>query len=364
MPLPFRSSTFRALLAVLCSSAALHTAPVEIVPPDLHGALQPQVAVAPAGRIHVTFGKGNAIYHTASLDAGRTFTKPAKVGELPKLALGMRRGPRIAATDKVLAITAISPTDGNLHAWASKDGGATWKAAANINDAPNSAREGLHAMAGDGKGNAFVTWLDLRNDGTELWRATSADGGATWGANALVYKSPDGHICECCHPSAAMDAQGRAAVMWRNWLGGSRDMYAALSTDGGKTFGAAQKLGSGTWKLNGCPMDGGALALDAAGNPLTVWRREKTVFASGIAGVEEQLADSSAQPVIVNGKGGTFALWESAGGMMLRKGNAGAVRFADGARFAAVAVLPKGGAIIVWESHAHGEATLLAETVE
>jgi hypothetical protein len=342
----------------------MRAASVEIIPPELRGALQPQVAVAPAGRIHVTFGKGNTIYHTASLDAGRTFTKPVKVAELPKLALGMRRGPRIAAADKVLAITAISPGDGTLHAWASKDGGATWKEGANVNDTPRSAREGLHAMASDGKGNALVTWLDLRSGGMELWRATSADGGATWGANALVYKSPDGHICECCHPSAAMDAQGRVAVMWRNWLGGSRDMYAALSSDGGKTFAAAQKLGSGTWKLNGCPMDGGALALDATGKPLTAWRREKTVFASELTGAENQLADSAAQPVIVSGKSGADQLWESAGGLMLKKRNARPMRLADDARFAAAAALPTTGAVVVWESQAKGKSTLLAEVVE
>jgi hypothetical protein len=353
-----------AALAVFCTSTALRAAPVEIVPPELRGALQPQVAVAPAGRIHVTFGKGNAIYHTASLDAGRAFTKPVKVGELPKLALGMRRGPRIVASDKVLAITAISPDDGNLHAWASKDGGATWQAGKSINDVAKSAREGLHAMAGDGRGNALVTWLDLRNGGTELWRATSVDGGVTWSANAPVYKSPDGHICECCHPSAAMEAQGRAAVMWRNWLGGSRDMYAALSSDGGKTFADAQKLGSGTWKLNGCPMDGGAIALDAAGKPLTAWRREKTVFASELAGSETQLADSSAQPVVVSTKNGAYELWESGGNMILRKGNFSPARFADNARFATAAPFPKGGAVVVWESQVKGIATLLAEVLE
>ena len=357
------------LLLPLATLLLLHPslsngAPVEIVPAELQGALQPQVAVAPTGRIHVTFGKGSAIYHAASLDAGHTFTRPVQVGELPKLALGMRRGPRIVASDKVLAITVISSGDGNLHAWTSKDGGVTWKGGANINDVPNSAREGLHAMASDGKGNALVTWLDLRNGGMELWRATSADGGATWGTNALIYKSPDGHICECCHPSVAMDSQGRAAVMWRNWLGGARDMYAALSTDSGKTFGAAQKLGSGTWKLNGCPMDGGSITLDANGKPLTAWRREKTVFASELTGAEEQLADSSAQPVIVNGKGGPYEVWESGGGLMLKKGAVSPTRLASDAKFASAAALPKGGAVVVWESQAKGKVTLLAELLE
>jgi hypothetical protein len=348
------------LLLPLRSDAA----PVEITPADLRGALQPQVAVAPAGRIHVTFGKGNAIYYTASLDTGRTWTKPVKVAELPKLALGMRRGPRIVASDKVLAITAISATDGNLHAWASYDEGATWKAGANVNDAPNSAREGLHAMAGDGRGNAFVTWLDLRNGGMELWRATSKDGGVTWAANAPIYKSPDGHICECCHPSAAMDAQGRVAVMWRNWLGGSRDMYAALSSDGGTTFAAAQKLGSGTWKLNGCPMDGGSVALRADGKPVTAWRREKTGFSAELGGNEQRLSDSGFQPLVVTTPGEPAYLWQNGSDLFLKKGAFTPAVFARNAAFASAATLPDGRAVVVWESSANGAKTLLAEVLD
>ena len=58
---------------------------------------------------------------------------------------------------------------------------------------------GLHAMAGDGKGFVLATWLDLRNTGTELWSATSRDGGTTWGANTRVYQSPAGHIANAAN---------------------------------------------------------------------------------------------------------------------------------------------------------------------
>jgi hypothetical protein len=312
----------------------------------------------------VTFGKGNAAYHTASLDAGRTFTKPVKVAEVPKLALGMRRGPRIVASDKMLTITAISHADGNLRAWNSKDGGATWKQSLNVNDTPNSAGEGLHAMASDGQGHVFATWLDLRNKGTELWRAISADGGATWSANALVYKSPDGHICECCHPSAAMDAQGRVAVMWRNWLGGSRDMYAALSSDGGKSFADAQKLGSGTWKLTGCPMDGGAVAFGADGKPVTAWRRETTAFFAELGGDEQRLSDPGIQPLAVTMRGELSYLWQNGNDLILKKGDSKAAILARNAAFASAATLPDGRAVVVWESSANGAKTLLAEVLD
>lgn len=352
--------------SIVLSAFGAFAKPVELIPDELRGAIQPQVAVAPAGAIHVVFGKKETgtIHHVVSSDGGRTFSKPVQVAELPKLALGMRRGPRIVATDKVVAISAISHGDGNLHAWTSSDGGATWKESANINDSPQSAREGLHAMTADAKGAVFATWLDLRNKGTELWGAASADGGATWGANALIYKSPDGHICECCHPSAAMDAKGRIAVMWRNWLGGARDMYAAISSDGGKTFAAAQKLGSGTWKLNGCPMDGGTIAFSPDGQMLTTWRREKTVFATDGTLSELRLADSALHSIVATGKGGAYYLWQDGDTLMLKKGASSPVRLADKAAFAAAASVPNRGPVVVWESQANGANTILAEVLD
>src|SRR5205814_9857470 len=77
--------------------AGTHAAPVEIIPPELRGAVQPQVAVSPNGRVHVVFGKDNAVYYTGSAD-GRVFSAPGKIGELDKLALRKRHGRRITAT--------------------------------------------------------------------------------------------------------------------------------------------------------------------------------------------------------------------------------------------------------------------------
>src|SRR4051794_23865230 len=76
--------------------------------------IQPQLAVSPKGVYHLVFGKGNSVFYSTASD-GKTFTAPVKVGEMEKLALGRRRGPRISATDAVIAITAISPADGMIH---------------------------------------------------------------------------------------------------------------------------------------------------------------------------------------------------------------------------------------------------------
>ena len=352
------------ILSILCLLAplsCLRAAPVEIIPPELHGAVQPQIAVSPNGHVHVTFGKDNAVYYTGSVD-GRTFSAPVKVAELDKLALRKRRGPRIAATNEVVLVTAISHADGNLHSWTSTNEGRTWKESAPLNTVPTSAREGLHATVGDGKGLVGAVWLDDRNQTKELWGRFSHDGGRTWDAGASIYKSPDGHICECCHPSLAIAPNGEISAMWRNWLGGSRDLYRIVSHDGGATFAGAEKLGSGTWKFNACPMDGGSFAYSPDARWLAVWRREGTVFASTKDAPEESLAKESSQPVAAFAGSAPIVLWESQRKLMLRRGTDAPVSFAAGLD-ASIASGPD-AVSVVWEAGEGKSATLMFDRVK
>ena len=53
--------TLRILLTLAFTLHAA-AAPVEILTPELRGAVQPQVAVAPSGRLHIVFGKDTAIF--------------------------------------------------------------------------------------------------------------------------------------------------------------------------------------------------------------------------------------------------------------------------------------------------------------
>ena len=52
-------------------------------------------------------------------------------------------------------------------------------------------------------GSLYATWLDTPGKGKRLMGARSDDGGATWSKNLIIYQSPDGTVCECCHPSVA-----------------------------------------------------------------------------------------------------------------------------------------------------------------
>jgi hypothetical protein len=354
------SPTFRGLLAsYLLGWCALEAAAVDVVPLDVTGAVQPQVTMGDDGRIHLTFGQGQAIFYTASAD-GTTFSSPIQVGRLEKLALGMRRGPRITASKDTILITALSHADGNLHAWTSPDG-RRWQEQPALNSVPLSAREGLQALAGDGRGKVAVTWLDLRTGKMSLWAKFSLDGGRAWSEDRLVYAAPDGPICQCCAPSVAFAPDGRIGILWRNLVQGARDLYATETTDG-LHFSPARKLGQGTWMLNGCPMDGGALAYDPAGGWLPVWKRVRTVFASDDATQERKVADGAAQPVATFLGSTPLIFWESQGTLMLQRGSTPPQAFAPGGQYASVASRgPQ--AVVAFEGTAHGRKTILCELV-
>ncbi|MSV28217.1 MAG: exo-alpha-sialidase [Bryobacterales bacterium] len=322
---------------------------------------QPQLAVS-AKMVAMTFGAGNNVYFSASTDRGSTFSKPMKVSESGKLSLGRHRGPRVAITDSAIVISAIAGekgggADGDLIAWRSTDGGRTWSQGVKVNDVAGSAREGLHAMSSGG-GVLFATWLDLRSKGTKLYGASSDNGGATWSKNVLVYESPEGTICQCCHPSLLVDSKGTIHAMFRNALDGSRDMYVARSTDGGRTFGAGEKQGAGTWLLNACPMDGGGLAMAPQGKVVTVWRRDKEVFLSREGGREVSLG-AGKDPSIVAGKDGIYAAWSSGLGLLASiPGGNDPVSLASEGTFVQLAGVPGGPVIAAWE--AKGSITVRA----
>ncbi len=321
---------------------------------------QPQLAVG-HGQVAMVFGAGSSIFFTSSTDQGVTFAAPTKVAELGALALGRHRGPRLAILKDALVVTAVVngkaaegthahglPENGNLAVWRSTDKGRTWKRTGEVNDIQGAAREGLHAMTVDAKGQLMAVWLDLREKGTRLYGARSSDGGATWSKNYLVYESPSGTICQCCHPTISIDEQGEVWVMWRNAVDGSRDLYVTNAKDG-VHFGEARKLGEGTWKLEACPMDGGGLAVEN-GKVYSAWRRDGDVLVTGPEFAEKKLGTGK-DVAIVRGRAGTYAAWTRDGGIQLQApGAATPQTLAKEGGFVNLIKLPDGSVLAAWET--------------
>jgi hypothetical protein len=142
-------------------------------------------------------------------------------------------------------------------------------------------------------------------------------------------------------------------------------MYFARSQDGGRTFDSAQRLGAGTWQLDACPMDGGAIAVDEAGAIHSVWRREKTVYAtSGKPKAEIRLGDGE-QPWLAMTKSGPAIAWISRrpGDLFVKLAGAKApVKLATGARDPVIAGL-EGSVVLAWEAEEQGKPAIKIATL-
>ncbi len=266
------------------------------------------------GRIHVVYGQGDQIMHTMSGDQGRSYPVPDVVNKLPELAASHMRGPQIAATSNGLLVTACTH-DGDIYSFI-KDSSGNWTKSGRINDMDTVAKENLMALAADSL-FAYAIWLDLRDGHNKIFGAASMDGGKTWGKNALVYASPDATVCECCKPSVMVKGN-KVVVMFRNWLNGNRDMYVIESMDNGKTFGEAMKLGTGSWALDGCPMDGGGLVLNDANGLNAVWRREKKIYV-GNTNKEETVIGEGRGCTIESANGKNIFAWVDDGEIVILK---------------------------------------------
>jgi hypothetical protein len=326
---------------------------------------QPQLALAADHSLHLAFGSDKEIYYCSAREGEAKFSAPKKVAGPGEFALGMRRGPRIAVAGDTIVITAIGGEkgggrDGDVLAWVRRGAGGDFMEPVRVNDVEASAREGLHAMAASPDGALYCVWLDLRNKRTEITGAKSLNGGQSWSKNRLIYRSPDGSVCECCHPSVASAGDGSLYVMWRNSLAGNRDMYFATSTDGGTTFSKAAKLGQGNWPLKACPMDGGAIAARSTNEAFSVWRRDRTVYLTSAASQPEQKLGDGEQPWLALTSRGPLPVWISGrGGDLLTRlpGEPTATRLAGGARDP-VCVANGNVAYIAWESGDKNQSTI------
>ena len=261
--------------------------------------LQPQLSTDTHGNIRLVFGRADSIFCATSNDGGNQFSKPIFVGAIPGMHLGNTRGPQLASSAHYSVITAIAK-DGTIHFFRLNHASNTWQYGGVVNDKKASAPEGLMSIAADAQDRFYAVWLDVRYKQTNNIYFSTLDGqGKKWAKNRLLYVSPDGHVCECCKPSIAVSGNN-VAIQYRNWYQGSRDLYLLTSNNSGGTFGIAQKLGVGTWKLKGCPMDGGGVVVDGAGNIQTVWQREGIVYYCKPGTPEQELASGRSCSIALN----------------------------------------------------------------
>jgi hypothetical protein len=314
--------------------------------------VQPHLAAA-EGEVVLACGRAGTVLISRSVDGGRTFAPLKTIATVPELPLGRRRGPRIAADGDTLIVSAVvgraqkPRSTGDLMVWRSSDHGTSWTGPVRINSEPDAAREGLHALAARG-GRFVAVWLDLRQHGTTLYASESRDGGRQWGPERRLYVSPSGSICECCQPSVALGAAGAPLAMFRNNIGGNRDMYVVDDR------GRAAKLGHGSWQMSACPMDGGGIARGDGDGVLTVWRREQTIYVASPDGTEQPLGDGHDGAVAAHRSSYAVA-WVAPTGLVLAGDYRARPVPVDGqGTFPTLTSSRRGGGVLAWQ---HGNET-------
>jgi hypothetical protein len=140
-------------------------------------------------------------------------------------------------------------------------------------------------MALDADGRLHVMWLDhrglaARKAGEHTHQEAAAmDGAKMAQLSALYYWSGSGSerelakgVCYCCKVAMTAAPGGAIFSAWRHvYPGNIRDIAFTLSRDGGRTFAAPARVSADEWQLAGCPDDGPAMTVDAAGTVHLVW---------------------------------------------------------------------------------------------
>ncbi len=314
---------------------------VDIVPihPDV-AYQQPQIGSF-GQNVGIVFGSTNRIFFAYN---GKP---PVMVADAPVLSLGNHRGPRLAfTTDAIVVTSGVGPVNqqfgpNTLRSWRSTDLGKTWTSGPDLSTRGTGGM-GFQGFASDGKRKLVAAWIGPQDGAPRLFVAHSDDAGLTWSKQNVLSQT----VCECCHPTVSIAADGAVHILFRNSLGGNRDFYLATARNG-EHFEIA-KLGLGTWKINACPMDGGSVG-EFHGDVITLWRREGGLFLARPDGQAEQLLASGKNPAIALRQEGYYAIWSTPEGLMAKVPGSPAYVLSKSGSYPVIS--SQGAVVAAWEDN-------------
>lgn len=299
--------------------------------------------------VKATYGFETKLFFTQSSNQGATFESPIAIATIPQgIALAMGRGPRIA-TLKDATVISVVDKKGNVFTLSKSSKDKNWSKPIQVNEISGVADEGFCAITSDNKLNFYLLWSDNRSGQNELYGSISRDNGQNWGKSQLIYTSTDTSksICPCCKPSLVNSSNGKVYVMWRNLINENRDMYILPFDKSEKP----KKLGTGSWKINACPMDGGGISSNQEGNLTAIWRRERSIYTSEV-GKEEVLIDEGRNPTIDASADEIHMAWQKAGKIWYKKISSPTATEIGTGDFPKIIVLKNNKAIVAWEGNA------------
>lgn len=291
MKIMYRIFSFALLALALTASSAMAQDAHAQHKGMKHGRLElgTSAAVDAQGRLWIATVEpaqpaGSHVVLQMSPDLGKTWSPAMRALQVPEPveAAGESR-PKLAFGSKGEIYVAYTrplgkPYTGEIRFVHSVDGGRTFSPPITVHANRDLITHRFESMLVDRGGRIYVAWIDKRDGtaararneayrGAAVYYAVSEDSGASFRGD---YKLAD-HSCECCRIALALDAQGRPVAMWRHVFEPNvRDHALAELRPDGKP-GAASRVTFDDWRVDACPHHGPGLAFGPDGTRHQVW---------------------------------------------------------------------------------------------
>ena len=219
----------------------------------------------------------------------------------PKLAFGPKGYAVISYTQP-----GSKPYTGMIRMLRSTDGGQTFSLPFTVHADRQEITHRFESVAFDAQGVLHTLWLDKRDletapragnkssyRGAAVYRNTSLDGGATFGADIKLAD----HSCECCRIALATGPDGGLRALWRHVFEPNvRDHgFAALTTE---PRAPVMRATFDDWHIDACPHHGPGLAAAPDGGYHAVWFGMRKQGAEEVAAVRYARLNADGSPVL------------------------------------------------------------------
>ena len=242
---------------------------------------------APDDTLLVAAKQGEHVMIYRSTDEGKTWSAPVAVNAQPEaISADGENRPKIAfAADGGLLVSWThpfpKPNTGAIRL-ARADDGKNFSPPQTVHQDTAIITHRFESMLTTPDNKVILAWIDKRDletakagktsyVGAAIYAALSTDGGRTFQPE---YKLAD-HSCECCRLTSAIDRDGAPLFMWRHvYAPNERDhAIVRLKPDGRPE--SVQRATFDRWKVDGCPHHGPSLVVDEQGVRHAVWFNHK-----------------------------------------------------------------------------------------
>jgi hypothetical protein len=244
-------------------------------------------AFAPDGLLYAVAKQGEHLMLYRSTNEGVSWSAPVVVNAQPEaISADGETRPKLAfAKDGGLLVSWThpfsKPSTGEIRL-ARSDDGERFSAPITVHQDRAEITHRFESMLVAGDGRVLLAWIDKRDlekakagkeayRGAAIYAAVSTDGGRSFQPE----KKLADHSCECCRLTSASDADGAPLFMWRHVFAPNERDHAIVRIKADGSPEAVQRATFDRWKIDGCPHHGPSLAVDAAGVRHAVWFNQK-----------------------------------------------------------------------------------------